>query len=222
MSFHHSFRNRDNMFARWGGKEKNRLEIKKKVQTFCSCSSFLTLCFLLFFLYSLNLHRFGFSLAGCPNSHWCYKLIDVLCRKFFASSANNASSDSPFPPFLYLNSPLLPLTVFILEVQWVCIWDAIMCIAFIKLGVGMEFLTEAYFFLLTVQKRWLVWEWFFAFPSQGIQKISLDKNFLLQCGNLPICCRHQFYGNPSFLIFWNWESEREVFHFPVLHAKEAE
>lgn len=91
-----------------------------------------------------------------------------------------------------------------------------------NLGVGMEFLAEVYFFLLTVQKRWLVWEWFFAFPSQEIQKISLDKNFLLQCGNLPICCRHQFYGNPSFLIFWNWESEREVFHFPVLHAKEAE
>lgn len=182
------------------GEEKNpnRLEIKKKGQTFCSCSSFLILCFLLFFLYSLNLHRFGFSLAGCLNSQWCYKLIDVLCRKFFASSANNASSDSPFPPFLYLNSPLLPLTVFILEVQWVCIWDAIMRIAFIKFGGGDGIFGWGLFFLIDCSEKVAGLGVVFCLPLTRNPKDQLGQKFsaaMWQFTNLlqtPILWQSQF------------------------------
>lgn len=59
-----------------------------------------------------------------------------------------------------------------------------MCTALIKPGDGNGIFDCGFFiffFFLTVQKSCLDWD-FFSLSSPGVQKISLNKNFLLQCG----------------------------------------
>lgn len=134
MPFHHRFRNRDNLLTGEGKKKS-----KKNLQIFRSCNSFL----ILYFLLSFDIH-WTFTDLDSPwlvaqTASNATSSLMLSTESFFASYANNSSSVLPAPSFLCLSSPLLPLTTFILEVQRVCIWDVIMCIASIKLEGGDGF-----------------------------------------------------------------------------------
>lgn len=65
----YSFRNMDDTFAGWGREERITTEFKKKKKSKCfSCNSFFIFYFFLSLYNHWTLHRFGVSLADCPNS----------------------------------------------------------------------------------------------------------------------------------------------------------
>lgn len=128
------------------------------------------------------------------------ELTEVLCRKIFSSLANKASSVLLFSLFLCLNSPLIPSDNFHFgstKCKYMCIWDAIMCVVFIKPGGGDGIFDSGLFILID--------------SSEKVAGLGGDLCFLLtrnskdQLGQKISAvmwhhCRQQFYGNPRSSI----------------------
>lgn len=195
MPFHHRFRNRDNLFASWGGKKKKRKRKNSKLfvpATVSSSSIFYCLSML------TELSQIWILLGWLPKqpvtlrAHWCspqkvfLHLMQITQALFYP----------PLPSSVW--APPYSLWQLSFWKYSGCAFGVLSCALHqSNLRVGIEFLAEIFFFLLTVQKSWQVWEWVLALSSPGIQKISLDKIFSAAMWDQ---CRHRFYSRPRSLI----------------------
>lgn len=177
------------------GKEKDTRH-QEKLQFFYSYTSFLILSFLIVLLWSVNSQRSEFSLAGCPAMQGVHQ---SSLQKVFSSSANKASSVLLSSLFLYLNPPLFSLIIFILGLQWLCIWDDIRCVALIKPGGGNGIFDCGLFFLIDCSEKVAGLGGDFCFRLTRNSRDQLEwKLYAVMWDH----CRQQFHGKPKFSAEW--------------------